>query len=212
MLHRSRESWRIFMPLSEPVERELLHTRNIRVQGYRRSDGLFDIEAHLTDFRNQPFTTPDRGTIPVGEALHEMWMRITIDSAMLITACTASTEFAPFTICPGGAENFAGLAGLTIKSGFLKAANERIGGVSGCTHLRELLQQMATIAFQTVWSVRKKPEADPQTTDGAARLLNTCHAYASDGPVVRRRWPLLYTGPADDVASSQMTEPASPNA
>jgi hypothetical protein len=24
--------------------------------------------------------------------------------------------------------------------------------------------------------------------------VNTCRAYASDGPIVRQRWPQLYTG------------------
>jgi hypothetical protein len=195
------------MPLSKPVARELLHTRDIRVQGFRRADGLFDIEAQLTDRRNYPFATPDRGTIPVGDALHGMWMRMTVNSAMLIVECAASTDFGPFFQCPTGAESFAGLAGLTIRSGFLKAANERVGGTAGCTHLRELLQQMATVAFQTTAVAREK-SADPQSDAGAARLLNTCHAYASDGPVVRRRWPALYTGPAEP-APTEAAEPRS---
>ena len=37
------------MPLSPPPERELLHSRDIVLRGYRRADGLYDIEAHLTD-------------------------------------------------------------------------------------------------------------------------------------------------------------------
>jgi hypothetical protein len=183
------------MPLSEPVARELLHTRDIRVQGFRREDGLFDIEAQLTDRRNYSFNTPDRA-VPVGDALHGMWMRMTVDSAMLIVECTASTDFGPYFECPSGAESFAGLAGLTIRPGFLKAANERVGGTAGCTHLREVLQQMATVAFQTTSAARKK-SADQHDSAGAARLLNTCYAYASDGPLVRRRWPTLYTGPAE---------------
>ena len=34
---------------------------------------------------------------------------------------------------------------------------------------------------------------------GAPAILNTCIAYGSDSPVVQRRWPQLYTGPADDT-------------
>ena len=37
------------MPLSEPTAREPLHRRTIDMVGYRRADGLFDIEAHLID-------------------------------------------------------------------------------------------------------------------------------------------------------------------
>jgi hypothetical protein len=44
------------MPLSPPVSREELHTRAITLHGYRRDDGLFDIEAHLID--TKPFALP----------------------------------------------------------------------------------------------------------------------------------------------------------
>src|ERR1700724_127118 len=51
------------MPLSEPHERELLHLRDIALRGYRRADGLFDIEAHLTDTKTYGFPSEDRGFV-----------------------------------------------------------------------------------------------------------------------------------------------------
>src|SRR5437870_3063667 len=36
------------LPVSE-VERELTHTRRVRYEGYKRADGLWDIEAHLAE-------------------------------------------------------------------------------------------------------------------------------------------------------------------
>ena len=48
------------MPLSQPQDRELLHSRDIVLRGYRRSDGLYDIEAQLTDAKKatvRPTTT-----------------------------------------------------------------------------------------------------------------------------------------------------------
>ena len=39
------------MPLSAPSARKKLHTRNIELNGYLREDGLFDIEAHMTDIK-----------------------------------------------------------------------------------------------------------------------------------------------------------------
>ncbi|MBV9654318.1 MAG: DUF2889 domain-containing protein [Acetobacteraceae bacterium] len=183
------------MPLSEPAERELLHTRAIAINGYLRTDGQIDIEAHMTDVKTYPFENRDRGTVVPGEPLHGMWMRMTVDSALTITGCEARMEYTPYAICPGVAPNFERLAGLAIKPGFLREAGLRVGGAQGCTHLRELLQQMATVAFQTMHSVRRRgaaSEAPPKTTRA---LMNTCHAYASDGPLVRERWPDLYTGP-----------------
>jgi hypothetical protein len=40
------------MPLSSPQEREPLHSRDIVLRGYRRADGLYDIEAQLTDTKS----------------------------------------------------------------------------------------------------------------------------------------------------------------
>ena len=49
------------MPLSPPEARERLHTRSIEINGYRRSDGLYDIEAHLTDTKTFGQSNYDRG-------------------------------------------------------------------------------------------------------------------------------------------------------
>ena len=183
------------MSLSEPVAREKMHTRQIVMEGYQRIDGLFDIDARMTDTKTYGFSNEDRGHIPPGEPLHDMFMRMTVDVDLLITGFEAATEYAPYMICPEVAPNFALLAGLRITRGFVRAAAERVGGTHGCTHLRELLQQMATVAFQTVYPVRAK-RAAAAGTSGSPGLINTCYAYASDSPVVRTRWPDRYTGPA----------------
>jgi len=190
------------MALSEPTaRRELLHSRDIALRGFRRDDGLFDIEARLTDTKTYGFGNESRGWIEPGENLHGMWARITVDANLVIVSAEASTEQGPFDICPGGALSFARLAGLTIKAGFLRAANERLGGTKGCTHLRELLQQLATVAFQTSYSVRT--DLEKASGDGPSpRLVNTCHAYASDRAVVKRRWPHLYIGPVEAWAGA----------
>lgn len=196
------------MPLSPPAARDLMHSRNITLRGYARADGQTDVEAHLVDTKAFAFANTDRGTIEPGVPLHEMRVRMTVDENLLITACEAVTEHGPFTICGGGAATMGRLVGLTIKPGFLKAANERLGGIEGCTHLRELLQQIATVALQTLWPVRSRREAaeleaarargeahdGPAKQEGSTRLVNSCHAYNSAGPVVQRRWPALYTG------------------
>ena len=190
------------MPLSEAPERDLLHRRDIQVWGYRRADGLVDIEGHLTD--TKPFAIDgDTGRLPAGRPLHGMWMRLTIDADMTIVGSEACTDHGPFPTCAGGAASYTQLIGLTIKAGFLRAANERLGGPSGCTHIREMLQQMATTAFQALWPVRARrgTEREPETrpdhdADGSVALINTCYAYSSDGPVVQARWPDRYTGPA----------------
>ena len=170
------------MPLSEPAERELLHLRDIELRGYRRADGLFDVEAGLTDTKSYAFENRDRGEIRPGTPLHRMLARMTLGEDMVIRSFEAATEFAPYLACPAAAPNFSALAGLRVGPGFLKAANARVGGVMGCTHLRELLQQMATVAFQTAAFLRRAP----RPAGARPALLNSCLAYAEDGEVARR--------------------------
>jgi hypothetical protein len=197
--HRNRS---LRMPLSQPEPRDELHTRRITLCGYQRADGLFDIEAHLVDTKASAFHNEDRGRIEAGEPLHGMGMRLTVDDRMTIVACEASTDHSPYAMCPDAAPNFARLAGLRIKPGFLKEAASRVGGTVGCTHLRELLQQMATVAFQTIGPVmaRRRAREGEVADGGSARLLNTCIAYAADGPLVRRRWPHLAEAPKQAAA------------
>ncbi len=199
------------MPLSPPEAREKLHTRSIEINGYRRTDGLYDIEAHLTDTKTFGQSNYDRGTIAAGEPIHDMWVRMTVDETMHIVGCEAVSDHTPYVMCPTAAPNFSRLVGLRIKAGFLREANHRVGGTAGCTHLRELLQQIATTAFQTINPARVRREmqaegaADKPGSDntdaritekmgGAPKILNTCLAYADNGPLVKRRWPHLYTG------------------
>jgi hypothetical protein len=200
------------MPLSPPVEREAMHKRSIEINGYKRDDGLYDIEAQLTDTKSFGQTNYDRGFIPAGEPVHGMWLRLTVDDTMRIVGAEAVSDFTPYVMCPRAAPNFSRLVGLRIKAGFLREANHLVGGTAGCTHLRELLQQMATTAFQTISPARVRKEmqaegsadkpgsdrADARITEkmgGAPKILNTCLAYSAQGPLVQRRWPHLYTGP-----------------
>jgi len=182
------------MPLSPPADRTPVHRRAIELHGYERTDGLFDIEAQLTDTKTYEFAIPDRGPIAPGEPLHGMWMRMTVHEDLAIHVCEAVSDYTPYQICPETAGNFSRLAGLRIKPGFLKEAAQRVGGTEGCTHLRELLQQIATTAFQTVQRQRSKKESKQISAEKPPALLNSCYAFSSDSPVVRRRWPAFYTG------------------
>ncbi len=210
------------MPLSPPADREVQHTRSIEINGYRRMDGLFDIEAHLTDVKSFGQTNFDRGFIDAGEPIHDMWLRLTVNDTMEIVAAEAVSDKTPYAMCPMAAPNFSRLVGLRIKAGFLRDANHLVGGAVGCTHLRELLQQMATTAFQAINPAKVRREmqdagegqppgsdkVDARITEkmgGAPKILNTCLAYSQDGPLVKRRWPHLYTGVAPVAADPVVT-------
>lgn len=180
------------MPLPEPAPRERLHRRRFDIGGYRRDDGLWDIEAHMTDAKSYGFDNAHRGRIEAGEPIHDMWIRLTIDEDLMVHDVEAATEAGPYSACPEVTPNYKRLIGIKIGLGWRRAISERLGGVEGCTHLRELLATMATVAYQTLYPVLAK-KAKP----GKPGLIDTCHAYRSDGEAVRLNWPDYYTGPAE---------------
>jgi hypothetical protein len=171
-----------------------MHRRRIDMQGYRRADGLFDIEGQLLDTKAYGFENEEKGWLAPGTPLHGMWIRLTIDDDLVIRACEAASDHTPYAVCPQAAGNFARLAGLRIGPGFNRAVQERVGGVLGCTHLREMLAQMATVAYQTLYPVRRAKEQAREQQTGVRekpRIIGTCLAYDPASPVVKMRWPWL---------------------
>ena len=183
------------MPLPVPQARTHLHTRAVVFRGYHREDGLWDIEARLTDTKTVAHTRHHGGRERnPGEPVHDMWIRLTIDLDMKIHDVEAKTDEGPYPVCGDITPNFKTLAGLTIGLGWRKGIAERVGGVKGCTHLVELLGPLGTTAFQATNRARQARNAgQPQTK--RPFQINSCHTYKEDAPAVLERWPQFYTGP-----------------
>ena len=153
------------MPVPDASPRKHVHTRAIDYRGYEREDGLWDIEAHMTDTKTYEFTNKWRGTVPVGEPMHEMLLRVTIDDNFVIQDIFAATEHSPFEMCPAIAPNYKKLIGIKMGPGWRKAIRMKVGGTEGCTHLTELLFPMATVAMQTIWPIRSKRKQESDTEE-----------------------------------------------
>jgi hypothetical protein len=190
------------MPLSPATPREHIHTRTIDCRGYRRADGLWDIEGHLTDTKTYSFSNHFRGELPPGAPVHDMWLRLTVDDKLVIHAVEAATEASPYAVCPAVTPNFQRLKGLRIYFGFQKQVRDLLGATEGCTHLVDMLVPVATTAYQTVFPYRMREYEralaasgkPPERPTRKPKLVDSCHAFASDGEVVKRYWPDFYTG------------------
>ncbi|HWA47884.1 MAG TPA: DUF2889 domain-containing protein [Dongiaceae bacterium] len=190
--------------LSQPVEREIQHFRDFQFAGYRRADGLFDIEGRMTDRKPYSFPNEWRGTVPVDDPLHDMRIRLTLDEHFLIHDVEVVTSASPYEICGGITPSFAALKGHHISKGWTRLLSETFGGHRGCVHHVELLRTMATVAFQTLygWQERRKREAGLTKSDGPPAadaapgkkpgFIDSCHALASDGDIVKEHWPQFY--------------------
>ena len=179
------------LPVSE-VERELTHTRRIRYEGYKRADGLWDIEAHLNDVKNHDYRLKT-GVRRAGQPIHDMWLRVTIDRHMKIVDAAASSDAVPY---PGGCETIAPayrkLVGLSLVKDFRQNVREALGGVRGCTHITEMLGGLPTAAIQTFAGEM------PEEREGGGKpfQLDQCHALETSTETVRKWYPKWYKGKA----------------
>lgn len=179
------------MPLPKSTARKELHTRQITCTGYQRDDGLWDVDAHITDVKTYPVDNLHRGTIKTGEAIHDMWIRITVDEQLIIHDCMAVTDLSPFNCCPDITPIFKKLIGEKIAAGWTMRVKKLVGGLRGCTHLTDLLGPATTTIFQTMSAIRKN-QSSSETTKPF--YINGCHAWASDSEQVLTHHPKFYTG------------------
>ncbi|MEZ5741621.1 MAG: DUF2889 domain-containing protein [Burkholderiaceae bacterium] len=186
------------MTLSAPAPRIPRHTRHIHCEGYLRDDGLWDIEASIIDTKAYPYAEPYRGLRPVGSEVHHMAIRLTLDDSLEVKAIEVQMPQTPYPDCPGAARNFQSLVGARVGAGWRRIVNEKVGGTRGCTHVRELLFPMATVAFQTIrgWPEEHgQPLVRRKMPDDQARqgFVDGCHAWAADGEMIADLYPALST-------------------
>jgi hypothetical protein len=151
------------MPLSPPVPRQLRHRRAIRADAFERADGLWDIEACLTDVKPRD-TALASGVRPNGLPIHELWLRITIDRKLNVVDAEASSAWVPYPgLCEVSNPAYRALIGLNLLDNFRRHATRLLGGTVGCTHLTELCAVLPSAAIQAfagdVWNTAK---ADPE--------------------------------------------------
>lgn len=171
------------------VTREALHTRCIDMRGYRRSDGLYEVEGRVTDRKSADFT-PASGGRPVaaGEPIHDMGVRLVYDESLVVHEVQTFTHAAPYAICPEAGPALQSVKGLRMTSGWGREVRSRLGGARGCTHLMELLMPLATTALQTLGGSRPgRPEA--LDANGRPLKIDSCYAYGAGRELVRQRWP-----------------------
>ena len=182
------------MALPQPVAREKKHHRKIDCEGFLRSDGLYDIDVHMVDTRTYDCSYDEfhrDGLIRAGEPVHDMWLRFTIDLDFLIHDVQAASAQTPFAVCPNAAAAMRALIGLRIGGGWLKQARERVGPAVSCTHLMDLLGQLAATAYQTLHAALEERELQRPEREKPP-ILDTCLALSSSGEVVKNLWPQFY--------------------
>ena len=182
-----------------PAPRKHIHTRNIVFHGYLREDGLWDIEAELLDRREYAYVSRDQSRRAAPSTVHNMLLRGTVDDHMVIQAITSSMATTPFGECSQAADPLQKLVGARLGGGWRRTIDEAMGGVAGCTHLRELLFNVATAAFQTIPAYRNNmrrgtgdADLQPVHLRKPPPHFGKCMSWDFNGPVMQRVAPEFY--------------------
>lgn len=173
----------------------LLHDRTYSVRSYRKSPTQLLIRGHVHDQKPPGIyieTDPDPLTV------HHMVLDITVELPQLeIVEAEVVMEVHPHSGCPTITAHYEKLVGLSIARGFTHKVRELFGGPRGCTHTTALLQAMAPVAVQSIWSMQSVAEdetavssplpsnaTDEQIRQRFLHNLNTCHVWSEDGEMI----------------------------
>lgn len=165
-----------------------LHHRGIDIASYLYDDDVLALEGRLTDDRQNQVYTLFGETRPPG-IVHDMIVRMIVRGPRLvIEAVEAEMITVPHPDCRGALNSLLPLKGENISAGFTAKVHRMVGGVKGCAHLVALCRAMASAAVQGAWSVvASQPLNDGKLTKRHLKaVLNSCHLWRPDGPLVRQ--------------------------
>ena len=181
------------MPLATPsVVRTRLHTRRVVYEGFRRDDGLFDLEGHLTDVKDHDYALLT-GLRPAGVPVHDMRTRVTVGTDYVIRAIEVSIDDMPYGgACDRIEPAYARLIGASLLHGFRTTLHDAMGGVRGCSHVTELLARLPTATIQMFAGLRGEIEEG----EDKPFQLDRCHALETTTDTVRKYYPQWFRGAA----------------
>jgi hypothetical protein len=188
------------LPPAAPL-RQLKHRRQIDVQVFSRGNGLWEVDARLTDTKTRDLQLAD-GVRPAGTPIHDMLLRLVVNEQFDVLEAGSQTEWMPYTgVCDEHGDAYGQLVGMNLMRGFHKQLRETLGGSRACTHITELAQVLPTAVMQAFSGLVVDTRGD---SPGASRpfQLDRCHALRSDGDTVRRHYPRWYRAPAAAPAAA----------
>jgi hypothetical protein len=175
------------LPLPSPAARQHLHNRHVEYRGYRREDGGWDIEGEMRDTKTYDMQVVGGPPRVAGVPIHHLAIRMTLDESLVVRDIVVAMDGTPHAPCSQAQTSLNAMVGVSVGGGWRKNIEQRVGGVQGCTHLRELLFNMATVTFQTI-----HPGEAVLKSDTPPAYLGQCMAWDTRGPLVQRLMPKFY--------------------
>ncbi|MEL7156761.1 MAG: DUF2889 domain-containing protein [Actinomycetota bacterium] len=174
-------------------EGELLHQRRYEVDAFKLDDDHLLLRGMIHDQKPPGVYIEDD---PEPLSIHQMVVDLTLVFPSLeIVAAEVLMEVTPHTGCASIEPTYQQLVGVSIARGFSRTVRELFGGPRGCTHVGALLQAMAPVAIQSMWSMRMNDEtavelsteeAQAQRREAMKFNTDTCHVWERDGELLKK--------------------------
>jgi hypothetical protein len=172
-----------------------LHQRTYLVRSYRDGDDRMRIRGAVQDIKPAGLYVSDD---PDPLEVHHMVVDLVVEfPSLAIVDANVVMETHPHDECVRIEDHYRSLVGLSIARGFTHRVRELFGGPRGCTHTTALLQAMAPVAIQSMWSLRFPGSDGPSQGVAAPRVMtpedrlsmlrfnvNSCHVWAEDGELL----------------------------
>jgi len=163
-----------------------IHTRRYEVRAFHMAEDRLMLRGVVVDEK------------PVGLYIEKdpdpLWMHHMILDleihfpSLVIQKATATFREHPHLDCVNIVDHYKKLEGMSITRGFNAKVRELFAGPRACTHTTALLQAMAPVAVQSMWSMRvasarSRGVSIEQVGDGpqTANPINTCHMWEESG-------------------------------
>lgn len=160
-----------------------VQSRTMEIQIFDLGDHQVQVEGQLRDRR----TVPPRGSQDHPALIHHLIARLWVRGPDLtITAAEGEMKRVPRDLCPEILPGLQKLVGLRIITGYTQKVKDLIGGVQGCSHLTNLFLSMGPAAVQGYWAAYgRKPGARSLNNPAILRVIDSCHVWRKDGPLVQ---------------------------
>jgi hypothetical protein len=183
---------------------DMIHDREYRVRAFRVAADRVLIRGAVRDQKPAGLYFADD---PDPLTIHHMMIDIEVEyPSFEIVAAGTVIDVHPHGQCQNIVGHYDELVGLSIARGFTHKVRELFGGPRGCTHTTALIQAMAPVAMQCIWSLRAAEFGAGAATDAGTvdaggtpteptpaqqqdmwRVnLNTCHVWAEDSEWVQQ--------------------------
>ena len=181
-----------------------VHVRSIRVEA--AEDGLRQLVVTGTLVDERPRGGEKWFGVEGPRVIHQMRLSLRVRHPdLVITGVEGGMEAHPYRICPDAVPSLQQLVGVSVRQGFTRAVNERLGRQRGCAHLTALIHAMAPVVKQAAGVAFASPDEPIVPDERELWVIDTCQAWREDGELHR----LVRAGDAQGLQNISAYRPQS---